>query len=330
MAKKENTGLIVISPELQKSIDAINYYKASVESISANCKLISIKDETTLAIAQQNLSKANTLLTDLENKIKAIRKPYNDQLKKIGEVGSGLTSPLEEAVKHLKSEVLRWEEKRVEEAKKVEPIISAVNNRDQLTADKERKRSIVASIYKIKIALDMAYEVCITPDTCDEKMQSIEEKYKPDEFWGEYLFEATNLKRLYLELIRQRKLELMAANLGNENQVAFFVRQEESLKEGIKEVIYQLETRSNKELEDLDYLINITPALGIPVIAAPKTRNIRYSWDFEVTDMNLVPRGWLQIDESAVKEYIKENKDILTDGVIINGVKFVKKATVVA
>lgn len=54
----------------------------------------------------------------------------------------------------------------------------------------------------------------------------------------------------------------------------------------------------------------------------PKMKGLRKTWTFEVVDIMAVPSGWLTIDEKKVKEWMSANKDSLTDGQIIDGVKF--------
>lgn len=51
-------------------------------------------------------------------------------------------------------------------------------------------------------------------------------------------------------------------------------------------------------------------------------KGIRETWKFELVDKSSVPFEWLMIDEKAVKEWIKENKDQLKDGHTIGGVRF--------
>lgn len=64
--------------------------------------------------------------------------------------------------------------------------------------------------------------------------------------------------------------------------------------------------------------------------AINKTKGIRTVWNFELIDKTELLPEWITIDESAVKAWIKENKDSLKDGQVISGVKFTKDITVVA
>lgn len=64
--------------------------------------------------------------------------------------------------------------------------------------------------------------------------------------------------------------------------------------------------------------------------AMNKTKGIRTSWNFELIDKTELLPEWITIDEAAVKAWMTENKDSLTDGQVISGVKFTKDIIVVA
>jgi hypothetical protein len=62
---------------------------------------------------------------------------------------------------------------------------------------------------------------------------------------------------------------------------------------------------------------------------ANKTTRLRHQWKFEVADVSQIPREWLCVDETKVKEYMSANKEFLKEGTI-NGVRFFKDIIVTA
>lgn len=214
--------------DLQKSLDTINAIKVKVDAIGSQCKLIKIKDDLTLAIAQQNLAKANEMAKFVEDKRVEIKAPYLAAGKTVDEAAKTIVKELNEGIYHLKSEVKTWEQAKQKEAK-----------------DKQD-------------AIDVA--------------------------------------------LAQQK-ELLAS---------------QPLTPAVIDKFSELQTLAAQEKENL--------ALES---ASNKTRGIRYTWKFELKDITKVPVEWLTIDESKVKEWMKENKDSLKEETK-NGIKFYKEMIVTA
>jgi len=88
----------------------------------------------------------------------------------------------------------------------------------------------------------------------------------------------------------------------------------------------QRQAMANSELEDLlglDGVVDMTqPAAVGPVTA--KGSAVTWTYQYEVVDMTKVPRAWLILDDRAVREYAREQKDNAS----IPGIKFTKKANV--
>ena len=61
---------------LDKNLALLSNFKQQADEVGNLCLQITITDETTLAIGQQNLAKANQLAKAIEEKRKAIKQPY--------------------------------------------------------------------------------------------------------------------------------------------------------------------------------------------------------------------------------------------------------------
>lgn len=103
----------------------------------------------------------------------------------------------------------------------------------------------------------------------------------------------------YKKLVELKKEELIALENATPDEA-------EAIKQNAEEV--------KQEIESAD----TTPAISI---SFKKTRN---PWTFEIVDINLVPKEFLMVDESKVKEYLKANSDSLEDGKVVNGIKYYK------
>ncbi|MFA7289593.1 MAG: hypothetical protein WC055_12020 [Melioribacteraceae bacterium] len=335
MAKKEDEEVIVVSAELQKNLDILQAFKAQVEEMSTNCMQIQIVDDTSLAVAQQNLSKVNALLTNTKNKITSIRKPYNDELKQIAAIGSTLTEPLEKAVEYLKIGVGEWEKKRLAEAAEKQAKIDQelAQKRALEQAEEDRKAKIRAYISeKSSPLLKKMYSDCTSVEICDKNLLSIANNYKPREFFQEFADEAYELKDNYVNLIKTKKEQLLSADQMSEAEIELALERERIAIEKNNMLLREAELKSKeeaarleKEKKESEEKAAIEKQRLADEAEANKTRGIRYTWGFEINDIKAVPLDWLTLDEVKVKERLKSNKDGLKDGDIVDGVKFLKK-----
>jgi hypothetical protein len=206
----QNKELTPVNSNLQKSIDQLNAFKSQVDEMGEKCKSIVIKDADTVAIGTQNLAKANTLLKAIEDKVKLLRKPYNDELKKISEVGSKITETLSEGVKTLKDNLAAWEKKRQEE-------------------EKEKQRILEYITVGLPARLQQLYENCKTEQDYAEALTYIKEKFPKDDNFGEYVQQAHELRDKYISLIE-------AAQSGDTERAEFLQEATAEVTESIKEV----------------------------------------------------------------------------------------------
>lgn len=128
---------LTITTDLQKSLDSINAFKVQIDLIGRQCKLIEIKDELTLAIAQQNLSKANQMAIFVEEKRVQIKAPYLAAGKLVDETAKKIVSELHAGIAHIKIQVSAWEKARQKEAKDKQDAIDA-----ELAAEKAKLESL--------------------------------------------------------------------------------------------------------------------------------------------------------------------------------------------
>jgi len=189
----------LVNPKLASSLVGLTALKTELDAVAINCFKIKVNCETSLSIAQQNLSKANGLVKAVDAKRVELKQPSLDEGRLIDSTAKELCYDLTNALDYVKSEIKVYEKQKREEAAR-----------------------------KIMLA-----------------------------------------------------------------------RTEEEA------VAIEIEVKANK------------------------TSNIRTVWKYGVSDINQVPREWLCVDESKVKEYLNANKEFLKEGVV-NGINFYKDITVTA
>jgi len=184
MAKKNETEVMAISPELQKNIDIILSLKSQVDEIGLNCLQIKIVDDSSLSVAQQNLRKANDIAKSIEDKRKAIKEPYLQAGKLIDKTCADLTDAIEKGIAHIKNEVKGWETKRQEESKKAQAEIEAKLKAQQAAAEAEANRKAEIQKYISEKAipqLKKLYAACLSVKDCDAATNVINTNFKPRE-----------------------------------------------------------------------------------------------------------------------------------------------------
>ena len=340
MAKTKETSLIQVSPELQKNLDIISAFKAQVDEIGSNCQQIQIVDETSLSVGQQNLSKANNMLSAIEAKRKLIKEPYLEAGRLVDSTAKSLTEELEKGIKHIKSQVGEWEKKRLAEEKaKQDEIDRQLAEKQALEAAEAARKSKIRDYIdnKATAALKHAYSKCTSVAECDNQIRFIEKNYKGEDFFQEFTKEAFDLRDTYLDLIKAKREQLESAATMSEGELELAKKQEEL---SLAQANLEAEKRAleaerermeaDKKAKEAIEAAELEKQRLADEAALNKVKGIRYTWGFVMEDLNKVPSGWLVLDDASVKEWLKENKDALKDGETRYGVKFFKRMGVTA
>jgi hypothetical protein len=135
-------------------------------------------------------------------------------------------------------------------------------------------------------------------EQCDSLLTTYKKEVK-EERWKGFTERVKAEVEKYKKLVELKKEELTALENATPDEA-------EAIKQNAEE--------AKQEIESAD----VTPAISI---SFKKTRN---PWTYEVVDINSVPKEFLMVDESKVKEYLKANSDSLEDGKVVNGIKYYK------
>lgn len=120
----------------------------------------------------------------------------------------------------------------------------------------------------------------------------------PDEYnWGEFYQEALTMRATLNDYAKARHIVLTTPTQADPETV-------EVIKEQMAEKVAEIGT------------------VQIAATEAPKLSGVRDNWRFEIVDVSQIPSVFLTINEPKLKEWIKNHKANLTDGVILNGIRF--------
>lgn len=334
--KKEQTeAVIMLSDDLQKSLDSISAFKEQAELIKSNCKQIIITDETTLAIGQQNLSKANDMLKFIEDKRVEIKTPYLVATKEIDRIGTELKEPIQSGINHIKEQIKDWDAKLEERKKEELRLLEEKSAMEAKKLEEEQKLSkdILDSINgKYTKWFKEKLEGTKTVEDADKTLAYIHSNYPPREKFLQHADLAYELRDNYVSMIENKKTLLMSADVLSDEELQLAKRKEELAlqKEKLageeREIaIKSQEAKLKREKEEADKKAEEELKVLSEKQGTQKTSGVRKIWKFELVDKSKLPIEWITLDEIAVKAHLK-SEDI-KEGVF-NGVKFYQEASV--
>lgn len=328
---------VVKSTQKEVDLSPVTGLKAEITALADKCKQIVIVDEGTLAIGQQNLAKANSMVNTIDELRTKIKAPYLAAGKLIDSTCKQLSEPLTMAVAHLKEQALNWEKKRLAEEKAAQEEIERRFHEEQEAIRVENERRMAIANYitdKAEPALKKCYDRAVSATECDNQISIIEKNYKPRDFFQEFADQAYELRDRYINLIKEKKKLLDGAS---EMTNAELVLQKKKQALELERIELEKREMAIKQAEEEEFLRKQKEEAAASLLSeqqrqqaiadSEKTKGIRYTWDFELVDINQVPKEWLCLDEKVVKAYMKESVE--KEGVV-NGVKFFKKMNITA
>lgn len=299
MAKKETTTqeLVLSNPELKPTFAQFDVIKAQMAEIASKCLLIKVKDEASLSVCEQNLSKINDLEKSVEAKRVELKAPHLERCNAIDSYAKLIKDKVPEAIAHLKAEKLEYVKKIEAEKKHKADIQEAFDTLNDWCNNQIDDFATIKSIDK---------SISVLNSQTEEKIKA---KFQ------ERADEAKGIIEKYLKLFTLKKTELEALETASPDE-------QEAIKAEMAEATASIQ-ESVTEAKIQSEVAQTTLSLSTP-------SKVRRNWKFELSDINKVPKEWLKIDEEKVNEFLKNNKEGLTDGGVINGVKFFKELSVTA
>lgn len=333
--KAKKTDATVTTPNQGVFLQVLTELKPQVDEIGHACLQIKVADESTLSIAQQNLSKVNAIIKSIEEKHAEAKRPILDAGKLMDSTKKSLLEVAEKGKAHIKTEIEAWERKRKEEEAKKQAEIEAkaAEQAAKIQAEEERKKGIMDYINgQLVPYLQGTYEALKSVEDCDNFLTYIKAKFPGAEKFQEYLDEALKIKETYIKLIQNKKEQLLTAGTLSEAQAKLMAEKEAMAKLEQELAAKQLalkaaeeQARLEKERQETEEKAQTELLKAQAEADGNKTKGVRYKWDWEVYSEIEVPDRWKSPDPKKIDAYLDECKDKLADGQKLNGVRFFKK-----
>ncbi len=269
---------------------------AETTAVVSQCKAIVITDTTTLAMANQILSKANNALKDVEEKRKNYNRPYADQIAFVNSlVKEKISNPLSEAVEHGKKLLREWNEKEIKKA-------------SDLKAENDKRFTFLKTC---EANIQKQVDLCTTIENIDKLITVINKQWPTDDKFGSYIEEANKTKNNFIAILEMQKVKIQNAVSGD---VEAF--QETTIQ--VAEVVTEQAELSVVATEKKEIIAESIQA---------ETSAVRRVWKWEVISEKDLPREFLSIDKAKVDAYMKANKEKFDEaGTVKAGVKFFRDA----
>lgn len=177
--------------------------------------------------------------------------------------------------------------------------ILAYNKQKQEKAQKELNRinDIKSAISKFSSEAIKRLGECKTIEELTSVREQLIVQYVPDSQWTEFDTEYQQVRVALNDYAKAKRIEITTP-----------AQADETLTESIKEAI-----------------VDKVEEVGVQEVAKAEfttTSKIKEKWLFEVVNLAEVPREYLMLDEKKVKEFIKNNTELLVNGEVQAGIKF--------
>lgn len=291
----------------EQGLAEFNKLKASIDEQIKNLSLIKVIDETSQAVANQQLSKAKQLVKQVTEAHALVKEEALRFCQSADKAKREMITPLDSAMNLTETELLTYNRK-VEADKKAEI--------ERLEAEQEVLRKEAEDAKQALITQMQEFEA--------RAFNLINEAINPPQLSSVYTMYIQEFPALYDVAIKERISKLGKAKL-------------DAIQNGS---IGNLQIYQDMYCEYTGTRIEIVA----PEIAQPKfdaieikksviehsapASNIKKTWTFEIMNLTEVPLEFLMPDESKIKAYIKDNKEKLVDGNIVCGIKFFIESSV--
>jgi len=319
MAKKKVVEDAVVT---QSNSVSFEQTKEMLTEIAEQVTQIKVSDSTTLSIANQKMTFVNGHLKEIEAKRKELKQPFLDGGKAVDDTAKELSSVLDPALKHLKTEVGDWQLQVIQKERELQQkaLEEARKKEDEAKAVAEQSR-VVNYISQVKDWLEKGLATCATIEHGQAVLSSME-GLQPANMMGDYQKEYAALIEMYQKLFRTKlgELEGKIAKGTTQNHLDVLGGQLNDHIESLKE---QIEVKKQEVSAVESEILSEVASLQ-----EDKASNVAFLWKFDVVSPENVVPMFMSIDDKKIREWMNNNKENLKDGETIYGVKFYKEISV--
>lgn len=201
--------------------------KKQSQQIAENCSQLTIADDTSLAVATQNLSKAKEFIRNIEKLRKEIKEPYLKAGQQIDALAKNMSSPIELALAKGEKAILEFNRIEEEKARK----------------EQDRINSIKGSLYSYQKNTTHFIDNCRDEKSLDECYNNLIKNFPGEEQWFEFNEEAQKMRVLLRDACKQKHILLTTPKEADE-----------TVQEVIQETITaQLEVFGAEEIKEAEF-----------------------------------------------------------------------------
>jgi len=304
---------IEITTPIDPKLVEFNKLKTAIDEQVKNLLLIKVTDEPSSVVANNQLSKAKQLVKSVTQAHSIVKEDALRFCQAADKAKRDMNTPLDEAMESAEKQLLAYN--KIVEAKKQKDL--------QDLADKKKVEDdkVIAEAEALKKEM-VEFEA--------KAFDRINKALTRDELADVFNGYVVNAPAKYDESIVARIKSLGTARFNYvvavQNKMSGDAQAEA---DGIYLEMYQRLTNTKPVIKEV-VLPMFDTKVQEAVIMSSGPSNIKKTWTFEVVDKAKVPMGFLMVDESAVKKWMKENPDELMNisGVVTNGIKFFQESSV--
>lgn len=174
--------------------------KKQSQQIAENCSQLTVTDDTSLAVATQNLSKLKEFIRNLEKLRKETKEPYLKAGQQIDALAKNLSNPLEASLKSGEKAILDFNRIKEGEAKKEQQRIQVIKDN---VVSWQRRAIIQINNAETTNELDTAYGYWV-------------KDFPGEEVWFEFMEEATQMRVMLRDYVKQKHIHLTTPKEADE------------------------------------------------------------------------------------------------------------------
>jgi hypothetical protein len=294
---------ILSAEEIQKKFSAYKNQMAELETRLVN---LNVSTQQDCDIATETLTKAKTLVKSIDEIQKDLKAPYTETSRQIESYFKKFAEPLNKAVKVASDIILNFKtieankakEQEKENLKKVEEDF-----KDKIETLEKLSKIALSTIARLfggmaKVAgKDTLFEGVNTLDDCTRLRVMFEQKFPSISDFGEMAPTAALIRETGL-----KALEDMESTL----------RKMKSPDKDFLKTIYEAKimTEIASEQKRLNKTI-IKAEKTVTTAAQVAMKGTRKEIKFVLTDISKVPLNYLELDETAIKNWIASNRELI-------------------
>lgn len=311
--------------ELQTTNVGIEKFEQLQKSVNDQVSVLSsieVTDETSLAVANQQLSKTKQITNLIETAREELKAPYFQAGKQIDKLAKELAVPLTTGIDAVKTKILTYN--KAEQARKALELAEIAKAQQKIENDrlaaqaKENENSMLLQIHVTKFEAD-AFKAVNEAKTMEE-LSAAFVKYvqeMPKEYGAVVESRIRSLGTAKSKLIQAPETGQAKFDAQTTYNTTYATVTGTEVKIAPKVIEAPVEAVSFLAQQEQAIAIQSTPT------------NVRKTWAYEVQNICDVPLEWLMVDPDMVKDFMKTDKESLSEGMVYNGIKFFQKETIV-